>query len=229
MSKKIILLIVEGITEDISLRGILSEIFNDKKIEFCLVRTDITTREDIKPNNIKKELGNIVKNFLGRTFRETDLQEVIHLVDTDGVYIPETNIEKDITLNNFVYSVDKIKAKDINKVIERNETKKTNLDVLISTNEVLKKIPYKVYYLSQNLEHFFHDKLNCTREEKNKLAQILEDKYIEDLNSFLIFVRDSKLKSPDDYSESWDYIKKSTNSLNRCSNIHIFLKDTRIV
>ncbi len=225
MSKKIILLIVEGITEDISLRGILSEIFNDKKIEFCLVRTDITTREDIKPNNIKKELGNIVKNFLGRTFRETDLQEVIHLVDTDGVYIPETNIEKDITLNNFVYSVDKIKAKDINKVIERNETKKTNLDVLISTNEVLKKIPYKVYYLSQNLEHFFHDKLNCTREEKNKLAQILEDKYIEDLNSFLIFVRDSKLKSPDDYSESWDYIKKSTNSLNRCSNIHIFLKD----
>ena len=225
MSKKIILLIIEGITEDISLRGILSEIFNDKKIEFCLVRTDITTREDIKPNNIKKELGNIVKNFLGRTFRETDLQEVIHLVDTDGVYIPETNIEKDITLNNFVYSVDKIKAKDINKVIERNETKKTNLDVLISTNEVLKKIPYKVYYLSQNLEHFFHDKLNCTREEKNKLAQILEDKYIEDLNSFLIFVRDSKLKSPDDYSESWDYIKKSTNSLNRCSNIHIFLKD----
>ena len=157
MSKKIILLIVEGITEDISLRGILSEIFNDKKIEFCLVRTDITTREDIKPNNIKKELGNIVKNFLGRTFRETDLQEVIHLVDTDGVYIPETNIEKDITLNNFVYSVDRIKAKDINKVIERNETKKTNLDVLISTNEVLKKIPYKVYYLSQNLEHFFHD------------------------------------------------------------------------
>ncbi len=57
MSKKIILLIVEGINEDISLRGILSEIFNDKKIEFCLVRTDITTREDIKPNNIKKYLG----------------------------------------------------------------------------------------------------------------------------------------------------------------------------
>ena len=225
MSKKIILLIVEGITEDISLRGILSEIFNDKKIEFCLVRTDITTREDIKPNNIKKELGNIVKNFLGRTFRETDLQEVIHLVDTDGVYIPETNIEKDITLNNFVYSVDKIKAKDINKVIERNETKKVNLEVLISTNEVLKKIPYKVYYLSQNLEHFFHDKLNCTREEKNKLAQLLEDRYIEDLESFLIFVRDSKLKSPDDYSDSWNYIKKSTNSLSRCSNIHIFLKD----
>lgn len=225
MSKKIILLVVEGITEDISLRGILSELFNDKKIEFCLVRTDITTREDIKPNNIKKELGNIVKNFLGRTFRETDLQEVIHLVDTDGVYIPETNIEEDVTLNNFVYSIDRIKAKDINKVIERNETKKANLEVLISTNEVLKKIPYKVYYLSQNLEHFFHDKLNCTREEKNKLAQLLEDRYIEDLESFLIFVRDSKLKSPDDYNDSWDYIKKSTNSLSRCSNIHIFLKD----
>lgn len=225
MSKKIILLVVEGITEDISLRGILSELFNDKKIEFCLVRTDITTREDIKPNNIKKELGSIVKNFLGRTFRVTDLQEVIHLVDTDGVYIPETNIEEDITLNNFVYSIDQIKAKDINKVIERNETKKANLEVLISTNEVLKKIPYKVYYLSQNLEHFFHDKLNCSREEKNKLAQLLEDRYIEDLESFLIFVRDSKLKSPDDYSDSWDYIKKSTNSLSRCSNIHIFLKD----
>lgn len=225
MSKKIILLVVEGITEDISLRGILSELFNDKKIEFCLVRTDITTREDIKPNNIKKELGSIVKNFLGRTFRVTDLQEVIHLVDTDGVYIPETNIEEDITLNNFVYSIDRIKAKDINKVIERNETKKANLEVLISTNEVLKKIPYKVYYLSQNLEHFFHDKLNCSREEKNKLAQLLEDRYIEDLESFLIFVRDSKLKSPDDYSDSWDYIKKSTNSLSRCSNIHIFLKD----
>ena len=57
MSKKIVLLIVEGITEDIALRGILSEIFNDKKIEVCLVRTDITTREDIKPNNIKNIWG----------------------------------------------------------------------------------------------------------------------------------------------------------------------------
>ena len=121
MSKKIVLLIVEGITEDIALRGVLSEIFNDNRIEFCLVRTDITTREDIRPNNIKKELGNIVKNFLGKTFRETDLQEVIHLVDTDGVYIPEANIEEDVTLNSFVYSTDKIKAKDINKVVERKE------------------------------------------------------------------------------------------------------------
>ena len=41
MSKKIVLLIVEGITEDIALRGVLSEIFNDNRIEFCLVRTDI--------------------------------------------------------------------------------------------------------------------------------------------------------------------------------------------
>ncbi len=147
MSKKIVLLIVEGITEDIALRGVLSEIFNDNRIEFCLVRTDITTREDIRPNNIKKELGNIVKNFLGKTFRETDLQEVIHLVDTDGVYIPEANIEEDVTLNSFVYSTDKIKAKDINKVIERNEIKKANLEVLISTNEVLRRIPYKVTYL----------------------------------------------------------------------------------
>ena len=224
MSKKIVLLIVEGITEDIALRGVLSEIFNDNRIEFCLVRTDITTREDIRPNNIKKELGNIVKNFLGKTFRETDLQEVIHLVDTDGVYIPEANIEEDVTLNSFVYSTDKIKAKDINKVVERNEIKKANLEVLISTNEVLRRIPYKVYYLSQNLEHFFHDKLNCSREEKNGLAQLLEDRYIEDLTSFLTFVRDSKLKSPDDYSDYWNYIKKSTNSLSRCSNIHIFLK-----
>lgn len=224
MSKKIVLLIVEGITEDIALRGVLSEIFNDNRIEFCLVRTDITTREDIRPNNIKKELGNIVKNFLGKTFRETDLQEVIHLVDTDGVYIPEANIEEDVTLNSFVYSTDKIKAKDINKVVERNEIKKANLEVLISTNEVLRRIPYKVYYLSQNLEHFFHDKLNCSREERNELAQLLEDRYIEDLTSFLTFVRDSKLKSPDDYSDSWNYIKKSTNSLSRCSNIHIFLK-----
>lgn len=225
MSKKIILLIVEGITEDIALKGILSEIFNDKRIEFCLVNTDITTREDINPSNIKKELGNIVKSFLGRRFLRTDIQEIIHLVDTDGTYIHTNNIEQDTTLDNFVYSLDKIKAKDISQVISRNNNKKSNMEILVNTSKVLKEIPYRVYYLSQNLEHFFHDKLNCTRENKNKLAEKLEDRYIEDLKGFLTFVRDSSLKSPDDYNESWEHIKQSTNSLSRCSNIHIFLKD----
>ena len=225
MSKKIILLVVGGVTEDIALKGILSEIFNDNRIEFCLVRTDITTREDINPNNIKKELGNIVKNFLGRRFLITDIQEVIHLVDTDGTYIPTTNIIQDITLDNFVYSVNNITAKDVKLVYNRNDKKKANMEVLINTNKVLKEIPYRVYYLSQNLEHFSHDRLNCTNEEKNRLAVNLEDKYIDDLKGFLAFIRDVALKSLDDYNDSWDYIKQSTNSLSRCSNIYIFLKD----
>ena len=63
--------------------------------------------------------------------------------------------------------------------------------------------------------HIFHDKLNCTKEEKNKLSYELEDRYIEDLKGFLTFVRDFSLKSPDDYKDSWDYIKQSTNSLSR--------------
>lgn len=225
MSKKIILLLVEGITDKGSLEGVFSELFIENEVKFFLVDTDITTKNGISPYNIRKELGNIVKKFLGKIYYPTDIQEVIHLVDTDGTYIPPSNIVLDTTLDSFVYSENNIKAKDINLVINRNNNKKDNMEALIKINAVLKEIPYKVYYLSQNLEHFFHDKLNCTREEKNKLSYDLEDKYIEDLKGFLAFVRDASLKSPDDYTESWDYIKQSTNSLSRCSNIHIFLKD----
>ncbi len=226
MAKKIILLMVEGQTDSTALKGILSEIFNDNRIEFCLVETDITTKSGITPNNIRKELGSIVGNYLNRhSFNRTDVQEVIHLVDIDDTYIAESNIIEDTSLDCFIYSENNIKAKDINQVIVRNNNKKDNMEVLINTSKVLKEIPYRVYYLSQNLEHFFHDRLNCTRVEKNRLAENLEDKYIDDLEGFLTFIRDVALKSSDDYNDSWDYIKQSTNSLSRCSNIHIFLKD----
>lgn len=55
MTRKLILFLVEGITEEISFGLIFSEIFEDKEIEFQIARGDITMRNGVNYRNLKVE------------------------------------------------------------------------------------------------------------------------------------------------------------------------------
>lgn len=70
-SKKVILFIVEGPTDETSLSRILKKISEDKKIHFHLVNTDITSEFSSNTMNIIKKLmmklkNQLVKNTLKR-------------------------------------------------------------------------------------------------------------------------------------------------------------------
>ena len=102
--KKIILFIVEGITDQTCLGFVLSQILNSNRVEFALTEGDITSKMGINPNNIPAKIGEIVKEFSGKIFKAIDFIEVVHLVDMDGAYIldyqivektPETPVDPD--------------------------------------------------------------------------------------------------------------------------------------
>lgn len=100
-------------------------------------------------NNIKKKSAEVIKfNMKRNKFLKSDYQEVIHLVDTDGVFIDEKYIFEDINLKKMRYEETGIYTNNVSNIKRRNEQKKEMLDILLSTKKVNTIIPYRVFYFS---------------------------------------------------------------------------------
>jgi hypothetical protein len=91
-SKKIILFIVEGVTDQTCLGSVLSRLLDSYEIRFELIRTDITIANGADTGNIVSRIGDAVKHFCGKIYKRSDIYEVIHLIDTDGAYISEEKV-----------------------------------------------------------------------------------------------------------------------------------------
>lgn len=50
--KKVILFLVEGITDKVSLEGVLSELIETKEVAFQITQGDVTSDKNSKPENI---------------------------------------------------------------------------------------------------------------------------------------------------------------------------------
>ncbi|MGO1369916.1 hypothetical protein [Senegalia sp. (in: firmicutes)] len=224
--KKVVLFIVEGITDQESLELLLEEFIpNDNQIIFEVVDGDITSSNNVDKKNIKSKITDIIKGGGKRKFKPSDYLEVIHLVDMDAVFISEENIYEDQSANKLIYKEDGIYAKNIESVIKRNNKKKGLLNLLLSTNKVYKSVPYRVFYFSCNLEHVLHDKIEVEEKLKIKYARDFQDKYIDDLDGFVNLICNSIFTVDKEYKDSWDFIKKDNNSIKRFTNFNILLKD----
>lgn len=223
--KKIIFVIVEGPSDDEALGVILSKIYNANQVHIEILHRDITTETGVNPTNIIKKVVEVIKEYAsGNPFTAKDFARVIHLVDTDGAFIPDDNIVEDPNADGFVYTTEQIQAKDTSKVIERNKQKRDNL-IKISRTPKVWSIPYDVFYMSSNLEHVLFDKLNCSDEEKEELSYRFARQYKNDIPGFLSLLSESEFSVCDDYLSSWEFIEKGTNSLNRYTNFGLCFKD----
>ena len=88
-AKKIILFIVEGVTDETSFSLILSKLVSDSYVQSHVINHDITADFNSNYQNIIRKIDNEVKKFLCQNnwLKKTDIKEIIHLVDTDGVFI----------------------------------------------------------------------------------------------------------------------------------------------
>lgn len=224
--RKVVLFIVEGTTDEESIRLLLQEIIKDDlEVIFEVVGGDITANRNSDKTNIKNKITDIILDGGKRKFKASDYLEVVHLVDMDAVFIPEENIHKDKSLRGFSYKDDGIYANSIENVIERNKKKKDILNLLLSTDKVYGTVPYRVFYFSCNLEHVLHNEIQLDDRLKMKYAAEFEDKYIDDLDGFVDLICNSDFSVKKDYKESWDFIKEDNNSIKRYTNFNIFLKD----
>lgn len=223
-SKKVIYVIVEGGTDETSLNRILKKINNEKVIRFIVIRGDITSQNGTEPSNVIIKLNSFVKRDMSiYSLKKSDILQIIHVIDTDGVFVDNNRIQYKDT-DNIEYTTENIYTKNVDDTIKRNEMKAAVLNKLIST-ENISGIPYSVYYFSSNLDHVLHNVQNATRDEKEKLAIRFDKKYENNQEELMNFICKSDFSVCDEYKKSWDFIKSNNNSLKRYSNIALLLKN----
>lgn len=248
--RKIVLFLVEGKSDREALQLAIPELFDeiDEDIEvfFPIIREeenekggDITSasyvnkqgkRYWVRPSNIEEA---IYDSFLHDFFDKEkilpkDISEIIQVVDTDGVYIPDECIVLDLTLsedNSPYYKEDEIACLDVGKIIKRNEQKRENLNYLSSCKSIKvkqRKVPYSVYYFSCNLDHFLHHTANLDYRMKRSLADTFARIYSGNAEGFVKEISgDSGAVKNLSYEESWSYIKEGKNSLHRHTNLNL--------
>lgn len=238
--KKLILFLVEGSTdEEALLRPIdnfLSDVNEELELGFVIVHGDLTSDYKNTPENIVRKIND--KHFRpyfssNEFYYPKDVVKVIHLVDTDGCFIPDENLlvwESGETVEFPYYSPPYIYHKNRDFLIKRNETKAANLKYLTgldSIKVVSKKIPYEVYYFSSNLDHCLNgeENLNLSVQEKIERAGYFADANENDSALFLRFFNDYTPKLDElTYEKSWDFIAQDVQSLQRYSNFYLGLK-----
>ena len=225
-NKKIALFIAEGITDQISLALVLSKIIEkDKLVRFKVINGDITSENGTSPSNILNKITEAIKEFMVKgLFEKNDIQYIIHLVDTDGVYADNKFVlSKDI--DGVEYDTQYMYTRYIENIIKRNEQKSQILNKLIGTEKVYTNLPYKIYFFSSNLEHVLHNSQNVSADDKLKYAQAFEDKFADDPFSFIEFINSVEFAIRGDYHDTWDFVKMNTNSLKRYTNFHLYINE----
>jgi hypothetical protein len=225
-TKKVILFIVEGVTDKTSLGGIINKLVSSNLVRFYITGSDITSDRFSNSSNAVKKVNECVKGFLTKELgiKKSDIIQIVHLIDMDGAYI-ESNQIKAKNVNEFVYTESAIIAKSIGSVIERNSRKQQVINRLFLC-PTISGIPYSMYYFSCNLEHVLHNELNLTVDLKMDYAERFSDSYYNNETGFIDFIYNKQFAVKGDYKDTWEFIKLNGNSLKRYSNFHLFFENS---
>lgn len=134
------------------------------------------------------------------------------------MFIPDEKIIEDESAKEILYQSDGIHTQKPDEIIERNLQKKENLYRLRKTGQIW-NIQYRVYYMSCNLDHVLYNLQNATDTEKEEYAFNFSEKYIDNIEDFILFLCKSEFSCCDSYEDSWMFIKQGKNSLERYSNL----------
>lgn len=228
--KKVVIVIVEGISDEMALEGSLRNLYRSKEVRFKVVRSDITSDRNSSSNNIKAKVAELIKSEMSRfSLDREDILKVIHIVDMDGAYINEDAIKESSEIQEFKYTETHILAPSIEKVVERNERKAKNLNVLSCLNKINVSLDYSLYYFSCNQEHVLHNLIDVPDNQKRTLAEKFNDQYEDNFDELKDFITSEEFAVKGSYLETWEFIKKDNNSLKRFSNIHLLLKEENLI
>ncbi len=199
----------------------MKEYFSSNEARFIVAHGDITLKDYVSSANILKKINEQIEGVKSRyRYSQDDFIKVIHIVDMDGVYIPDRDIvEADV--EEIQYYEDHIEAKGANITAERNKRKGDILYKLRKTGKI-NGIPYRVYFNSCNLEHVLYGELkDYSDEEKQILSDDFADRYDGKVGEFIEFILSPDIAVQGTHQKTWDYIEKDMNSLKRHTNMHL--------
>ena len=111
---KVLLFIVEGRTDEVSLAPAMEQIVSRAKVKFKVMRADITADYASSVENIEERIKRLgVKKFLNDNIqiKANDICGVVHSVDLDGAFVPD-NVVFQSEVDHAEYYDDKILCKD---------------------------------------------------------------------------------------------------------------------
>lgn len=221
--RKIVLIIVEGPSEETALEQPFMALFNPEDVMIEVVHGDITAEIGSGPSTIVSSIGNLVKGWASKYgLKREDILRVIHITDTDGTYIPDANVIEDTNHNGCPeYTETNIVASPESKVRERNARKSANLNRLSSIATVWGKIPYSIHYMSCNLDHVLYGVQNSDDATKRHNAFLFAKTYKDDLDGFVKCISEPAIAVSGNYRETWEYIRQGLNSLHRYTNLSL--------
>ena len=113
MTKKVILFLVEGPTDEDALAVIFTRLVNNHDIKFEVLRTDITADEDMTVKYIEERIDKVIQKYLLKNpfVVAEDIIKVVQIIDTDGAFIP-TSLVKQSRNRKTEYFDTHIEAKD---------------------------------------------------------------------------------------------------------------------
>lgn len=220
---KILLFIVEGLSDKTALAPALEKIVTNSKVKFKIMHTDITSDFDSTVANIERRIKEqAVKKFLNinSQFRSTNICGIVHIVDLDGVFIPDVKIVQ-ANIEDAQYLDDSIVCKDRDMFLRSKSNKSSNILHLASLSKIAIPngiiVPYSIYFMSCNLDHVLHNRRNSTQKEKTESSLVFADAY-DDPKMFEDFFNDQNIKVTGSYEETWRFAQQELNSLKRGSN-----------
>lgn len=255
--RQVILVIVEGQTDENMLSVALSELFEevDENIELVFAKLrddddsdierggDITTKYGITPEKIEKVINKMAISQCLQDYGlyAKDISEVIQIVDLDGAFISDESIQfGDVKTTR--YEADAIITSDVLRIADRNQRKRDNLNHLISMNEIgirnvnkynqtttkTVMVPYHVFYFASNIDHFVHNDANLETYQKKWLSDEFAREAGNSAEDFCAFVAEhTSATAGMSYADSWAFAREGTNSLGRHSNINVLINMIR--
>ena len=228
--KKILLFLVEGPSETTALDSLIIKLVKEQvKVRFDGYGGDLLTKFT-RIQSVKKSVGDEVNSFMSKYgFKKENLYKVVHLVDTDGCFIPDANIMYNAEYTKekgCFYSTDHIETDNVELKIKRNALKRSAIKVLTTMQKsvILRTVPYEIYYFSCNLDHVLHGNPNLGYSDKVEYAYNFMKNYIDNPQEFIKFMKSVLPPETNSLAETWTYLESGINSLSRCSNFYYFLK-----
>lgn len=226
ISKKIVFVIVEGPSDATALRIVLEKVFSNNKVFVKIVHGDVTSEYQSSPTNIVKKVNELIKDVISRDhLKRADILRIIHLMDTDGTYIPDEAVVEIPTVKDIIYNITNVMTADRDDTLERNRRKAANMDRL-ATLPSIAGTPYLAVYMSCNLDHVLYNKVNSTEDEKKDDARRFASKYRNDIPAFISFVSESDFSVAGERKETWEFIREGLHSIERYTNLGLCLPQT---
>ncbi len=222
--KKVVIVIVEGPSDENALGGIMKEYFSSEEVQFKVVHGDITSDETTAVDNVLRKIDELVDDVREKYgYHWDDFVKIIHIADTDGAFTKDCVLKSDA--KGVHYYEDRIEAPDVERTERRNIHKAEIMSKLYTTGNV-HGVYYRLYYNSCNLEHVLYNELkDFSDDEKEKLSDDFSDKYEGKHLEFIAFISEKSIAVPGGYRETWRFIEKERNSLKRHSNMHLIFQE----